>query len=51
MEAAQRPVHPWVAEGARRVRFGIDLGPLPTGAATIEWAQAIEEPQSLLRKA
>jgi alkanesulfonate monooxygenase SsuD/methylene tetrahydromethanopterin reductase-like flavin-dependent oxidoreductase (luciferase family) len=43
MEAVQRPVHPWVAEGARRVRFGIDLGPLPTGAATIEWAQAIEE--------
>jgi hypothetical protein len=43
MEGAQRPVHPWVAEGARRVRFGIDLGPFPTFAATIEWAQAIEE--------
>jgi alkanesulfonate monooxygenase SsuD/methylene tetrahydromethanopterin reductase-like flavin-dependent oxidoreductase (luciferase family) len=43
MEAAQRPIHPWVAEGARCVRFGIDLGPFPTHAATIEWAQAIEE--------
>jgi alkanesulfonate monooxygenase SsuD/methylene tetrahydromethanopterin reductase-like flavin-dependent oxidoreductase (luciferase family) len=43
MESAQRPVHPWVAEGAERVRFGIDLGPLPTLAASIEWAQAIEE--------
>jgi alkanesulfonate monooxygenase SsuD/methylene tetrahydromethanopterin reductase-like flavin-dependent oxidoreductase (luciferase family) len=43
MESTQRPVHPWVAEGARRVRFGIDLGPFPTLAASIEWAQAIEE--------
>jgi alkanesulfonate monooxygenase SsuD/methylene tetrahydromethanopterin reductase-like flavin-dependent oxidoreductase (luciferase family) len=43
MEGEQRPVHPWVAEGARRVRFGIDLGPFPTLAANIEWAQAIEE--------
>jgi probable F420-dependent oxidoreductase len=43
MESTQRPVHPWVAEGARRIRFGIDLGPAPTFAASIEWAQAIEE--------
>lgn len=43
MEDTQRPVHPWVAEGARLVRFGIDLGPFPGFEATIEWVQAIEE--------
>ena len=28
MEHTQEAVHPWVAEAARRVRFGIDLGPV-----------------------
>jgi len=36
-------VHPWVAVGAGRVRFGVDLGPLPSASASVEWAQAIEE--------
>jgi alkanesulfonate monooxygenase SsuD/methylene tetrahydromethanopterin reductase-like flavin-dependent oxidoreductase (luciferase family) len=35
--------HPWVAEAARGVRFGVDLGPAPDGAASVEWAQMVEE--------
>jgi alkanesulfonate monooxygenase SsuD/methylene tetrahydromethanopterin reductase-like flavin-dependent oxidoreductase (luciferase family) len=41
--SGERSVHPWVAAGADRVRFGVDLGPLPSGSAGVEWAQAIEE--------
>jgi alkanesulfonate monooxygenase SsuD/methylene tetrahydromethanopterin reductase-like flavin-dependent oxidoreductase (luciferase family) len=43
MTAAERVTHPWVAEQERRVRFGIDLGPFPSAAATLEWAQLVEE--------
>jgi hypothetical protein len=39
MAAVQPSIHPWVADGARHVRFGIDLGPLPSLAASVEWAQ------------
>src|SRR5687768_14512327 len=31
------PVHPWVAEAANGVRFGVDLGPVPNGAASVIW--------------
>lgn len=35
--------HPWVAEAACGVRFGVDVGPAPDGAASVEWAQMVEE--------
>ena len=36
-------VHPWVAEAERRVRFGVDLGPIAGGTSIVEWAQLVEE--------
>lgn len=39
MNAATAPVHPWVAEGARRVRFGINTTALPDWAATRDFVQ------------
>ena len=35
--------HPWVAEAEHRVRFGVDLGPPPTFAASLEWARMVEQ--------
>jgi alkanesulfonate monooxygenase SsuD/methylene tetrahydromethanopterin reductase-like flavin-dependent oxidoreductase (luciferase family) len=37
-----RAVHPWVAEGARRVRFGVFSGPTADWPALRAWAQAAE---------
>jgi probable F420-dependent oxidoreductase len=39
----ERTTHPWVAEAANGVRFGVDLGPAPNGQASVEWAQMVEE--------
>ena len=35
-------IHPWVAEGARRVRFGAGFPVLPDWPATRDLAQTIE---------
>src|SRR3712207_1169280 len=35
-------IHPWVAEGARRVRFGVNIAALPDWSATRDLAQTIE---------
>lgn len=35
--------HPWVAEGARRVRFGLYGGLLPDWSRGLEWVQLAEE--------
>jgi alkanesulfonate monooxygenase SsuD/methylene tetrahydromethanopterin reductase-like flavin-dependent oxidoreductase (luciferase family) len=48
MQAPSSPVafpaiHPWVAAGQGRVRFGVDVGPGPDFAASVAWAQRIEE--------
>jgi probable F420-dependent oxidoreductase len=43
MTVAAWPVHPWVAEQERRVRFGIAGGPFPSAAASLEWAQLVED--------
>lgn len=42
MIAASTVIHPWVAEGARRVRFGINTTAMPDWGATREFAQAAE---------
>ncbi len=34
--------HPWVAEGARRPRFGVEMLPLPDWGLTRDFAQTIE---------
>jgi len=37
-------MHPWVAEAAQRVRFGIDGGGPPGGLpALVDWAQTVED--------
>jgi alkanesulfonate monooxygenase SsuD/methylene tetrahydromethanopterin reductase-like flavin-dependent oxidoreductase (luciferase family) len=38
-----RTTHPWVAEGQRRVRFGVFGGPARDWAAMLEWVRAVEE--------
>lgn len=35
-------IHPWVAEGERRVRFGVFGGPLADWPALKDWAQLLE---------
>jgi alkanesulfonate monooxygenase SsuD/methylene tetrahydromethanopterin reductase-like flavin-dependent oxidoreductase (luciferase family) len=37
-----RAIHPWVAEQARRVRFGVYNGPLADWPALRVWAQDVE---------
>jgi hypothetical protein len=34
--------HPWVAEGQRRVRFGVFRGPSADLPALVDWAQTVE---------
>src|SRR5919202_1357811 len=43
MNAATSQVHPWVAEGAHRVRFGIFSAGLADWPATRAFAQAVED--------
>ncbi|HEX2173950.1 MAG TPA: LLM class flavin-dependent oxidoreductase, partial [Dehalococcoidia bacterium] len=38
-----RSTHPWVAEGQRRIRFGIFGGTGSEWAADVEWVQRIED--------
>jgi alkanesulfonate monooxygenase SsuD/methylene tetrahydromethanopterin reductase-like flavin-dependent oxidoreductase (luciferase family) len=42
MTSTNLHVHPWVADGARRARFGISSPPAPDWAATRDFAQAVE---------
>ena len=42
MTASGLPIHPWVAEGARRVRFGVVTFPSPDWVANRDFAQAVE---------
>jgi alkanesulfonate monooxygenase SsuD/methylene tetrahydromethanopterin reductase-like flavin-dependent oxidoreductase (luciferase family) len=35
--------HPWVAEGARRVRFGLYGGLTPDWPRSLEWVQLAED--------
>lgn len=37
------PVHHWVAEGRRGIRFGIFGGPGPDWSAAVEWVKMVEE--------
>jgi len=39
----KRSLHPWVAEGQHRVRFGIYGGPARDWSAAVEWIQMVEE--------
>lgn len=39
---AHRDIHPWVAAGQGRVRFGIDVGPAPDFSVSIAWVRLIE---------
>ncbi len=43
MTATIAPTHPWVAEGTRRVRFGIETTALPDWGATRDFVQMAEE--------
>ena len=38
-----RQIHPWVAEGQRRIRFGIAGGPLATWSDLRAWVLRVEE--------
>src|SRR5215210_7530355 len=40
--AASVASHPWVADGTRRIRFGIETTPLPDWSATRDFVQAVE---------
>jgi hypothetical protein len=42
METTMAPVHPWVAEGARRVRFGLNTTALPDWGATRDFVQTAD---------
>ena len=42
MDAATASTHPWVADGAQRVRFGVETTVLPDWPATRDFAQAVE---------
>ncbi len=42
MNAATVSPHPWVADGAGRVRFGVETIPLPDWPATRDFVQAVE---------
>lgn len=42
METAVASIHPWVAEGARRVRFGINTAAAPDWGATRDFVQTAE---------
>jgi alkanesulfonate monooxygenase SsuD/methylene tetrahydromethanopterin reductase-like flavin-dependent oxidoreductase (luciferase family) len=37
-----REIHPWVAEGAQRIRFGVFGGPSTEWSALLAWVQTIE---------
>lgn len=41
--APDRPIHPWVAEGQSRIRFGIFGGPARDWSAAVEWVRMVEE--------
>jgi alkanesulfonate monooxygenase SsuD/methylene tetrahydromethanopterin reductase-like flavin-dependent oxidoreductase (luciferase family) len=41
-EAPAWVTHPWVAEGQRRVRFGVFRGPSADLPALVDWAQTVE---------
>jgi alkanesulfonate monooxygenase SsuD/methylene tetrahydromethanopterin reductase-like flavin-dependent oxidoreductase (luciferase family) len=40
--AGARPTHPWVAEGERRVRFGVVGGPLSDWGGLLGWVRQVE---------
>ena len=42
MDPAPASIHPWVAEAAGRVRFGVETTVLPDWPATRDFAQAVE---------
>ena len=42
MTSTNASPHPWVAEGATRVRFGIESTPLPDWGATRDFVQTVE---------
>lgn len=42
MNAASFPAHPWVAEGERRIRFGVETTPLPDWSPTRDFVQSVE---------
>ena len=42
MTTATLPIHPWVAEGTNRLRFGVETLAMPDWGATRAWVQAIE---------
>lgn len=42
MNTVPSPVHPWVAEGANRARFGVETTTLPDWPATRDFMQAVE---------
>ena len=42
MVAQAATTHPWVAEGARRVRFGVNAAASPDWSATRDFAQTVE---------
>jgi alkanesulfonate monooxygenase SsuD/methylene tetrahydromethanopterin reductase-like flavin-dependent oxidoreductase (luciferase family) len=44
MADTDSPAHPWVADGPRRSRFGVETIPLPDRAATRDFAQTAEGP-------
>ena len=42
MTGATVPIHPWVAEGARRVHFGVSTAAMPDWGATRDFVQTAE---------
>jgi alkanesulfonate monooxygenase SsuD/methylene tetrahydromethanopterin reductase-like flavin-dependent oxidoreductase (luciferase family) len=42
-DGSLQQVHPWVAEGAQRVRFGLYGGLTPDWSRSLEWVQLAEE--------
>jgi alkanesulfonate monooxygenase SsuD/methylene tetrahydromethanopterin reductase-like flavin-dependent oxidoreductase (luciferase family) len=42
MTATMTTIHPWVAEGTERVRFGLEIAPQPDFAATRDFVQMAE---------